>query len=673
MQHLSRPVFQKLSSFAGSSAAATTTTTTTAKTSRSYSNLASKTSSVFSAINQARNTTFRSNSPTLARTMATVSSNQNSDNKRKLIVFDTTLRDGEQSPGVTLNTEEKIAIARELSKLGVDVIEAGFPQASPGDFQAVRRIAEEVGPMMEGREHIGSPTTICGLARCVEGDIRRAYEAVKAAPKHRIHTFLATSDIHLKHKLKISREDCIERAVKMVTLCKSLVGDVGDVEFSPEDAGRSDPEFLYEILGRVIEAGATTLNIPDTVGYRTPSQYGELIRKLRKNTPGSQDVIWSTHCHNDLGMATSNTLAGIENGATQVEVTVNGIGERAGNTSLEEVVMSVHTHRSVYPVYHTINTKMFVPISRMVSDMTGMVVQPNKPIVGRNAFLHQSGIHQDGVIKNPETYEIMNPADVGVTTSNISLGKLSGRNAVRQRLNELGYTGSSLSDDLLKIAFARFKEVADHKKTPVTDQDLHAIISESRSKMMGKGTVTSGLSAVPNDSDAIPSAAASKLSQVDASSSDVTTAQSSETSTGRYQLLHMQIMAGSKVIPTATIAIRDSESGQIIEEAASAQGGPIEAIFGAIQRVAGVECTLSAYDVAATSQGSDSLGKVSVRISPVSREGEKEVHSFSGLGADTDILSASAYAYISAINRMIKYYGDAEAARSTPGARSVQV
>ncbi|KAJ1673262.1 2-isopropylmalate synthase (Alpha-isopropylmalate synthase) (Alpha-IPM synthetase), partial [Spiromyces aspiralis] len=498
--------------------------------------------------------------------------------------------------------------------------------ASPGDFNAVRRIAQEVGPLMEGRERTGQPATICGLARCVEGDIRRAYEAVKPAPRHRIHTFLATSDIHLKHKLKISRQECIERAVKMVSLCKSLVEDV---EFSPEDAGRSDPEFLYEVLSRVIEAGATTLNIPDTVGYRTPSQYGELISKLRQNTAGADKVVWSTHCHNDLGMATANTLAGVENGATQVEVTINGIGERAGNTAMEEVVMAVHTHPSVYPIYHTINTKQFVPISRLVSDMTGLTVQANKPIVGRNAFLHQSGIHQDGVIKNPETYEIMRPSDVGVTTSNISLGKLSGRNAVRQRLNELGYTGSSLTDEMLKSVFTRFKEVADLKKTPITDQDLHAIVSEVRAKMLGKGasaqTKPSPVSAATTATN-VEGGSGRYAEAIVGEGAPATTAETVDES-GRYTLLHTQVMSGHKVIPTATISIRDNETNTVINEAASALGGPIEAIFGAIQRVAGVECILASYDVMATSEGEDSLGKVSVRIAP-STEALANGHTF---------------------------------------------
>ncbi|KAJ2907675.1 2-isopropylmalate synthase (Alpha-isopropylmalate synthase) (Alpha-IPM synthetase), partial [Coemansia aciculifera] len=364
----------------------------------------------------------------------------------KLIIFDTTLRDGEQSPGVTLNTEEKLEIARQLSRLGVDVLEAGFPVASPGDFNAVQRIAREVGPLMEGRTGAGrvnQEMVICGLARSVKADIQTAFDAVKDAPRHRIHVFLATSDIHLEFKLKISRAQCIERITDTVSFAKSLCKDI---EFSPEDAGRSDRAFLCEALAAAINAGATTLNIPDTVGYNTPSEYGDLIKHLKENTPGADGVIFSTHCHNDLGLATANTLAGVSNGARQVEVTINGIGERAGNTSLEEVVMNVHTHPLSYPVHHTINTRLFFSTSRMVEDLSGMAVQANKAIVGRNAFLHESGIHQDGVLKNKQTYEIIRPEDVGVTTGNLALGKHSGRHAFKTKLDDLGYAAPALSD-----------------------------------------------------------------------------------------------------------------------------------------------------------------------------------------------------------------------------------
>ncbi|CAO3661702.1 unnamed protein product [Umbelopsis ramanniana] len=391
--------------------------------------------------------------------------------QQKLIIFDTTLRDGEQSPGVSLNNDEKVAIATQLSKLGVDVLEAGFPIASIGDFEAVNRIAKEVGPLMEGRERIGKPMIICGLARATPGDIQRCAEALEPAPYKRIHTFLATSDIHLKHKLKIDREECVKRAVAAVTLAKSLCDEV---EFSPEDAGRSDQDFLCEVLGKVIEAGAGTLNIPDTVGYNMPEEYGSLIKYLIANTPGGEKVVWSTHCHNDLGLATANTLAGISNGARQVEVTINGIGERAGNTAMEEVVMSIHTHPNYFPVYHTINTTLISRTSQMVSALSGMIVQPNKAIVGRNAFLHESGIHQDGVLKNKSTYEIITPETVGVTDIALVLGKHSGRNAFRERCKELGH--GSISDEALQKAFVDFKALCDKQKT-VNDADILAILT----------------------------------------------------------------------------------------------------------------------------------------------------------------------------------------------------
>ncbi|KAJ8653939.1 hypothetical protein O0I10_010388 [Lichtheimia ornata] len=396
--------------------------------------------------------------------------------KQRLVVFDTSLRDGEQSPGVSLNTDEKIVIAKQLSRLGVDVIEAGFPIASIGDFEAVQRIAREVGPLMEGREHIGEPITICGLARATPGDIKRCAEAIADAPRRRIHTFLATSDIHLKHKLKIDRDECIKRAVEAVTLARSFVDDV---EFSCEDAGRSDPEFLCKVLGEVIAAGATTLNIPDTVGYNLPEEYGALIKHLVENTPGADKVTFSTHCHNDLGLATANTLAGIKNGARQVEVTINGIGERAGNTAMEEVIMAVHTHPTGFPVYHNINTRLIYPTSVLVSDLSGMVVQPNKAIVGRNAFLHESGIHQDGVLKNRQTYEIISAETVGVTDIALVLGKHSGRNAFRERCKELGY--ATINEEEFQKAFVDFKTLCDKKKN-IDNDDILSILSNYNTK-----------------------------------------------------------------------------------------------------------------------------------------------------------------------------------------------
>eukprot|EP00128_Syssomonas_multiformis_P004672 Colp12_sorted_trinity150504_noHs@22834 len=397
-------------------------------------------------------------------------SEPNSPKKDRLVIFDTTLRDGEQSPGVTLNVDEKVEIAKQLSRLGVTVCEAGFPIASPGDFDAVHRIAKEVGPLVEGRKS-GVPMVICGLARAKEVDIDRAYEAIKVAPKHRIHTFLATSDIHLQYKLKITREQCKAQVQHAVSYAKAKCEDI---EFSPEDAGRSDKAFLCEVLAIAINAGATTLNIPDTVGYNTPEEYGALIKYLIENTPGGDRVTWSTHCHNDLGLATANTLSGIRNGARQVEVTINGIGERAGNTALEEVVMAIHTHPKTFPVVCDIDTTQIMRSSRLVSSYTGMQVQPNKAIVGQNAFAHESGIHQDGMLKHSETYEIMKPESVGLH-SVLVMGKHSGRHAFRSRLADLGY--DNLSDEAVQKAFERFKQVADTKKT-MTDADILALVGD---------------------------------------------------------------------------------------------------------------------------------------------------------------------------------------------------
>ncbi|NCF66550.1 MAG: 2-isopropylmalate synthase, partial [Chloroflexi bacterium] len=368
-------------------------------------------------------------------------------NKETLLIFDTTLRDGEQSPGATLNVDEKVEIARQLSRLGVDICEAGFPIASPGDFEAVRRVAEEVGPLLEGRKS-GQPMVITGLARANREDIQRAYDAIKVAPRHRIHTFLATSDIHLKHKLKIDREECIDQVIESVSFARSLCDDV---EFSPEDAGRSDPDFLVQVLEQAVKAGATTLNIPDTVGYTTPEEFGWLMKYLIENTPGADNVVWSTHCHDDLGMATANTLAGVHAGARQVEVTINGIGERAGNTSLEEIAMSIKTRPNQFDVETNIDSTQIVRTSYMVSTYTGMVVQPNKAIVGANAFAHEAGIHQDGMLKNQQTYEIMRPETVGLHASRLVLGKLSGRHAFRVRLEEMGY--DNLTPEEINVAF----------------------------------------------------------------------------------------------------------------------------------------------------------------------------------------------------------------------------
>ncbi|MBE7471460.1 MAG: 2-isopropylmalate synthase [Anaerolineae bacterium] len=533
---------------------------------------------------------------------------ENSDvpvQKDKLIIFDTTLRDGEQSPGATLNIEEKLEIARQLSRLGVDICEAGFPIASPGDFEAVRRIAEEVGPLTEGRKD-GQPMVIAGLARANQQDIDRAYQAVKAAPRHRIHTFLATSDIHLKHKLKIDREECIDQVIKAVSYAKSLCDDI---EFSPEDAGRSDPAFLTVVLGEAIKAGATTLNIPDTVGYTTPEEFGWLIKYLIENTPGAEKVVWSTHCHNDLGLATANTLAGVRNGARQVEVTINGIGERAGNTSLEEVIMAVHTRPQNFPVEVNIDTTQIIRTSRMVSAYTGMPIQPNKAIVGANAFAHEAGIHQDGMLKHHTTYEIMRPETVGLSASSLVLGKHSGRHAFRTRLEEMGY--DNLNEEDLKKAFDRFKRIADKKKV-VTDADIEAIITDEFYQ--------------PREI---------------------------------WKLNYVQVSCGDRVNSTATVSLTDPNGAVLIDAAIGT--GPVDAVYKAINRIVEAPNILTEFSVQAVTEGIDALGEVTIRIQPENGEGyttnpqtgAQVVRTYSGHGASTDIIVASARAYMSALNKML--------------------
>jgi 2-isopropylmalate synthase len=523
-----------------------------------------------------------------------------------VLIFDTTLRDGEQSPGATLNVTEKLEIARQLSRLGVDVCEAGFPIASPGDFEAVRRIAQEVGPLTEGRK-TGQPMVIAGLARANQEDIARAYEAVKVAPRHRIHTFLATSDIHLQHKLKIDREECIQRVIEAVSYARSLCDDV---EFSPEDAGRSDPEFLSVVLGEAIKAGATTLNIPDTVGYTTPEEFGWLIGYLIENTPGADQAVWSVHCHDDLGLATANSLAGVKVGARQVEVTINGIGERAGNTSLEEVVMALHTRPQVFNLRTNIDTRQITRTSRMVSAYTGMVVQPNKAIVGANAFAHEAGIHQDGMLKSHLTYEIMRPETVGLTSSRLVLGKHSGKHAFRVRLEELGY--DNLSDDEINLALERFKRLADKKKV-VADADIEAIIADE-------------------------------------------IYQPPET----WHLNRIQVSCGDHSMPTATVSLTGSD-GQIYQDAALGTG-PVDAVYQAINRIVGVPNTLTEFSVKSVTEGIDAVGEVTIRIQPDNGDnnrafnpqtGQPFIRTFSGHGASTDIIVASARAYLSALNRML--------------------
>lgn len=535
--------------------------------------------------------------------------------KDRVVIFDTTLRDGEQSPGATLNVEEKLEIAKQLSRLGVDICEAGFPIASPGDFEAVRRIAEEVGPLTEGRKD-GQPMTIAGLSRAHKEDIQRAYDAVKAAPRHRIHTFLATSDIHLEHKLKIDREECIDQVIECVSFAKSLCDDV---EFSPEDAGRSDRDFLVQVLTEAIKAGATTLNIPDTVGYTTPAEYGALIKYLIDNTPGSDKVTWSTHCHNDLGMATANSLAGVLNGARQVEVTLNGIGERAGNTSLEEVVMSLHTRPHVFNVDTNIDTTQIMRTSHMVSTYTGMAVQANKAIVGANAFAHEAGIHQDGMLKNQETYEIMRPETVGLGASRLVLGKHSGRHAFRVRIEEMGY--DNLSKDEIQVAFKRFKRLADKKKV-VTDADIEAIIADEIYQ--------------PPEI---------------------------------WKLNQIQVACGDSAIPTASVSLTGPD-GKIYRDAALGTG-PVDAAYQAISRIIGKSGRLIEFAINAVTEGLDAVAEATIRIEPENGDANYRVNpqtnlamtrSFSGHGASTDIVVASARAYLSALNKMLAAEGEESSA-----------
>ncbi|MFN2107466.1 MAG: 2-isopropylmalate synthase [Candidatus Promineifilaceae bacterium] len=527
-------------------------------------------------------------------------------NKDSLLIFDTTLRDGEQSPGATLNVEEKLEIARQLSRLGVDICEAGFPIASPGDFEAVRRIAEEVGPLTEGRKS-GKPMVITGLARANHDDIQRAYDAIKVAPRHRIHTFLATSDIHLKHKLKIDREECIDQVIEAVSFASSLCEDV---EFSPEDAGRSDPDFLVQVLEQAIKSGATTLNIPDTVGYTTPEEFGWLMSYLIQNTEGAEKVIWSTHCHNDLGLATANTLAGVHAGARQVEVTINGIGERAGNTSLEEVVMAVTTRPNKFDVECNIDTTQIMRTSHMVSTYTGMIVQANKAIVGANAFAHEAGIHQDGMLKNEMTYEIMRPETIGLNASRLVLGKHSGRHAFRVRLSEMGY--DNLDRGEVEMAFKRFKRVADKKKI-VTDADIEAIIADEIYQ--------------PPEI---------------------------------WKLNHVQVSCGDHSIPTATVNM--TGPGNVTFEDAATGSGPVDAVYQAINRIVGASNTLTEFSINAVTEGLDAVAEATIRIQPHNGDSRTKVNpqtnrpfssNYSGHGASTDIVVASARAYLSALNKML--------------------
>ncbi|GIV67821.1 2-isopropylmalate synthase [Caldilinea sp.] len=528
-------------------------------------------------------------------------------NGNVVLIFDTTLRDGEQSPGATLNTQEKLEIAHQLARLGVDIIEAGFPAASPGDLEAVKRIAETVGrkPRRGKNGEIVAPPVIAGLARANKSDIDKAWEAVRGAVRPRIHTFLATSDIHMQYKLRMTRDEVLETVGDMVAYARSLCQDV---EFSPEDGGRSDPEFLVKVLEVAIKAGATTLNIPDTVGYTTPEEYGALIKYLRENTPGGKEVIFSCHCHNDLGLATANTLAGVRNGARQIEVTINGIGERAGNTSLEETVMAMYVRPQVFGLTTNIITQEIHRTSDMVSRYTGMVIQPNKAIVGANAFAHEAGIHQDGMLKHKRTYEIMDASTIGLNTSKLVLGKHSGKHALARKLESMGYR---LTQEELKEVFNRFKELADKKKN-VTEADLEALVGDEL------------------------------YQPVEA-----------------WELVEVQAHCGTALTPTAVVKLKDNSTGEIKLGAATGTG-PVDAVYKAINEVVKVPNNLVEFLVQAVTEGIDANGDVTIRIEVPDSRGYKETAQgrqrrrlFSGRGVDTDIIVASAKAYMQALNKMI--------------------
>ena len=496
---------------------------------------------------------------------------------RMIRIFDTTLRDGEQSPGASMNLEEKVMIAKQLARLGVDIIEAGFAYSSPGDFEAVRQIAQQVeGP------------TICSLARARPEDIDRAWEALKGAPKVRIHTFLSTSDIHLKHQFRMTRKEALTRAVEMVERAR---GYVKDVEFSPMDASRSDVTYLCEVIEAVIAAGAGTVNIPDTVGYATPQEFGRLIATIRKKVTNSKKAVFSVHCHNDLGVAVANSLAAIAAGAGQVECTVNGIGERAGNASLEEIVMGLRTRKDFYKADTKINTEEISKTSRLVSKITGMVVQPNKAIVGANAFAHTSGIHQDGLLKEKSTYEIMRPESIGLGQMQLVMGKLSGRHAFRQRLEELGY---KLTDEEVNQAFDRFKRLADQKKE-IFEEDLETILSEQ-------------IRRIPE----------------------------------RYVLKTLAVQSVTGQVPTATVELEID--GKAMKQTGTGDG-PVDAAYRTIAGMTGTKSRLLQYVVKAITGGTDAQGEVSVRVEDAGK-------TTSGYGADTDIIVASAKAYLNALNKL---------------------
>ncbi|MBI2804975.1 MAG: 2-isopropylmalate synthase [Planctomycetes bacterium] len=497
----------------------------------------------------------------------------------RLIIFDTTLRDGEQSPGASMNLTEKIEIAHALAELGVDIIEAGFPIASPGDFEAVQAVARQVhGPV------------ICGLARCNEADITRAWEALRDAPKPRIHVFLATSAIHREFKLRMAKEEIVRRAVEGVTLARSLCDNI---EFSPEDAARTELDFLAEVVEKVIEAGATTINIPDTVGYAVPDQYAGAIRHLKQNVRGIDKIVLSVHCHNDLGLAVANSLAALKEGARQVECTINGIGERAGNCALEEIVMAVRTRNDFFGLELGVNTKRLLPASRLVSRVTGIHVQRNKAVVGQNAFAHEAGIHQDGMLKHAGTYEIMRPEDVGVLSTDLVLGKHSGRHALSQRIRDLGY---HLDNPQLQKVFDDFKVLADRKKT-IYDGDIEALAE-----------------AVLHSGPAV------------------------------WTLEAVTCSGGSATVPCAAIALWH-KAGTITRDAGTGDG-PIDAVFKTIERITNVYVKLRKFSIVSVTEDEDAQGEAQV-------EAEYNGRILRGRAISTDIIEASALAYLQVINRAL--------------------
>ncbi len=496
---------------------------------------------------------------------------------RRIKIFDTTLRDGEQSPGASMNVDEKLQVARQLVKLGVDIVEAGFPYASPGDFEAVKRISQEI-----------KGTIIAGLARAKYEDIDTAGEALRHAERRRIHTFIATSDIHLQYKLRMSREDVIDTAIKAVERARRYTDDV---EFSAEDATRSDRDYLCRVIEKVIKSGATTINIPDTVGYAIPQEFGELIEYIMNNVPQIDKVTISVHCHNDLGLAVANSLTAILKGAGQVECTINGIGERAGNASLEEIVMALKTRPRFFEADTGIVTQEIYKTSRLVSKITGMVVQPNKAIVGANAFAHEAGIHQDGFLKERSTYEIMRPEDVGIPQSRLVLGKHSGRHAFKTRLMELGYV---LSDDEIDRTFEKFKRLADQKKY-IFDEDIEALISEE----------------------------VFKIPEI-------------------YSLVSLHVTSGTNIKPEAIIKLKVND--KIIEKKEYGDG-PVDAVYRAISSITGTKSVLNKFEVKSITGGTDALGEVTVSL-------EEDGKTVRGHGADTDIIIASAKAYINALNKL---------------------